>query len=121
MSIAHSAWKPLTLRGISIVMKPKWSENLVLVCEKCGKKLGGSENPSFAMKDWLKKQLLAKSLWGTTRVVMTSCLDICPEGKVAVAFTSDRPDLETTAEIVDPVAEKERVLHIAVERAKPTP
>lgn len=108
-------------------MKPKWSENLVLVCEKCGKKLessnpaGVSGNPSHTLKDWLKKQLLSKTLWGKTRVVVTTCLDICPEGKVAVAFTSDRPDLETTAEVIDPYAEKERILHIAEERAKPAP
>jgi predicted metal-binding protein len=107
-------------------MKPTWHENLVLVCEKCGKKLQetsakGAENPAVEMKDWLKKQLLAKSLWGRTRVVVTTCLDICPLGKVAVAFTSDRPDLETTSEIVDPIAERDRILHIAMERAKPAP
>jgi hypothetical protein len=107
-------------------MRPTWHENLVLVCEKCGKKLqgtasSGADNPSLGLKDWLKKELLARSLWGRTRVVVTTCLDICPVDKVAVAFTSDRADLETTAEVIDPVTERDRVLHIAVERAKPAP
>jgi hypothetical protein len=54
-------------------------------------------------------------------VISSSCLDICPEKKVAVAFTSDRPDLEAWVEIVDPVSERDRVLHVLLERAKPAP
>lgn len=105
-------------------MKPKWHRNLVIVCEKCGKKLAkdpSAPNPAHELKDWLKKQMLSRDLWGANRVVTSSCLDICPEGKVAVAFTSDRPDLETWAEVVDPVEERDRILHIASERAKPAP
>lgn len=105
-------------------MKPKWHQNLVIVCEKCGKKLAqdaSAPNPSQVLKDWLKKQLLERDLWGANRVVTASCLDICPEGKVAVAFTSDRPDLEAWAEVVDPVTERDRILQIASERAKPAP
>ena len=105
-------------------MKPEWHQNLVIVCEKCGKKLATdptAENPAVTMKNWLKKEMLARDLWGANRVVNSSCLDICPEGKVAVAFTSDRRDLETWAEIVDPMTERDRVLHIAIERAKPEP
>jgi predicted metal-binding protein len=105
-------------------MKPVWHQNLVIVCEKCGKKLAkgpDTPNPSHELKDWLKKQFLAKEMWGVNRVVTSSCLDICPEGKVAVAFTSDRPDLETWAEVIDPVGERDRILHIASERAKPAP
>ena len=105
-------------------MKPVWHENLVIVCEKCGKKLVTNpteENPSHALKSWLKKQLLAKDLWGKNRVITSGCLDICPEGKVAVAFASDRPDLETWAEVIDPYTERERILQIVTERAKPAP
>src|SRR5947209_8499653 len=69
---------------------PGWHANLVLICEKCGKKLDPKANPTPMLKDSLKKSLVAEGLWGTTRVVTTSCLDICPEGKIAVAFLSDR-------------------------------
>lgn len=102
-------------------VKPKWHENLVLVCEKCGTKLEkpGSENPSRELKDWLKKQLLTKSLWGANRVVTSSCLDICPEGKVAVAFVSDHRERATFVDIVDPKTERDRVLHTVLERSNP--
>jgi predicted metal-binding protein len=105
-------------------MKPKWHGNLVIVCEKCGKKLAkdsAAPNPAHEMKDWLKKELLARDLWGINRVVTASCLDICPEGKVAVAFVSDRPDLETWAEVVDPINERNRILQITTERARGLP
>jgi len=103
-------------------MKPIWHENLVIVCEKCGKKISENSstvNPSHELKNWLKKEFVSRDLWGKNRVVTASCLDICPEGKVAVAFTSDRSDLETYAEVVDPIHEREKILSIAVERAKP--
>lgn len=93
-----------------------------MICEKCGLKLSGpppAENPSHALKNWLKKEMVDRSLWGKNRVVTTSCLDICPDGKVAVAFTSDRPDLEAWAEIVDPVTERDRILSVTIERVKP--
>lgn len=102
-------------------MKPKWHANLILICEKCGKKLSpaaGSENPSVELKNWLKNELFSRNLAGSSRVITSSCLDICPDGKVAVAFTSDRPDRETTAEIIDPVREREGILYVAITRAK---
>lgn len=104
-------------------MQPNWHSNLILVCEKCGKKLEqpGKPNPSHELKNWLKKSLLDRSLWGANRVVTSSCLDVCPEGKVAVAFVSDRPDFESTVEIFDPVTQRDRILFTAVERAKPAP
>jgi hypothetical protein len=105
-------------------MKPEWHRNLIIICENCGRKLSAgakTPNPSHELRSWLKKEFLARDLWGTNRVVNSSCLDICPEGKVAVAFTSDRPDLEAWVEVIDPVEERDRVLHIAVERAKPAP
>lgn len=102
-------------------MKPNWHGNLVLICEKCGSKLKqGEENPSLVLKNQLKKRLLEKSLWGPNRVVTTSCLDICPEGKVAVAFVSDRTDLETHAEAIDPLSDRERILVTIMERSNPT-
>lgn len=100
-------------------VKPNWHQNLILICEKCGTKLErpGNGNPSRELKDWLKKQLLAKSLWGPNRVVTSSCLDICPEGKVAIAFVSDRPEFPTIAEIVEPSMDRARVLEMTLERS----
>lgn len=101
-------------------MKPKWHDNLILICEKCGSKLQNKsdENPSLVLKKWLKKKLVSESLWGKNRVVTTSCLDVCPEGKVTVSFVSDHSDLEAYAKTVDPVAGCEQILSIILERAK---
>jgi hypothetical protein len=101
-------------------MKPHWHENLILICEKCGKKLAGSKssaNPSYEMKDWLKKELKERDLWGTSRVVTTTCLDICPDDKIAVAFISDRSDIGTNAEVFRVGHDEEKILQIAVDRA----
>lgn len=105
-------------------MKPHWHENLILICEKCGKKLSESKsdlNPAIELKDWLKKELKNRDLWGTSRVVTTTCLDICPDQKIAVAFVSDRPDLGNWAEEIRPGDERGKILQIAIERAKPAP
>jgi hypothetical protein len=104
------------LRG----MKPLWNENLILVCEKCGSKLAASSatpNPSHDLKNWLKKELIARKHWGETRVVTSSCLDICPKEKVAIAFMSNRIEFPADAEIIDPVLERERILDKIVSRA----
>ena len=104
-------------------MKPQWHENLILICEKCGKKLEekSGSNPAHDLKDWLKKELKSRDLWGTTRVVNSTCLDICPEDKIAVAFVSDRPDLGNWAEVIRPGDEKSKILQIAIARTKPAP
>jgi|GEM_PF-2532611 len=102
-------------------MKPEWHRNLIIVCEKCGKKLTKSSdepNPSHELKDWLKKEFRNRDLLGANRVINGGCLDICPEGKVAVAFTTDREGLGAWAETVDPAAERDLILRVALERAK---
>ncbi len=101
-------------------MKPKWHKNLTLICEKCGNKLvkSGEKNPSIELKDWVKKKLIDQSLWGVNRVVTSSCLDVCPESKIVVAYVSDRKDLESHVEVIDPKTERERILQITLERAK---
>ena len=71
---------------------PKWNENLILLCEKCGHKINPPANPTHELKDWLKKKLVASGHWGPTRVVTTSCLDICPEKQIAIAWISERAD-----------------------------
>lgn len=102
-------------------ISPRWSGNLVLVCDKCGKKLAdaaGGTNPAATLKDWLKKELVSRSLWGSSRVVVTSCLDICPEERIAIAFLSDRSDLPAQVEAVDPVLERDYILETVLARTK---
>jgi hypothetical protein len=86
--------------------KKPWSEKLVLVCTKCGdsilKKaaenlavstsgnLLQTLNPADEMRMKLKKELQAAGLWGKTRVVGSTCLDLCPENEVAVVICTEK-------------------------------
>lgn len=100
---------------------PKWHESLVLICEKCGKKLNSKVNPSIELKDWVKKQLVNSGNWGEIRVSTSSCLDICPEKMVAVAFTGDREGAKSIAFEIDPVKDREWLLQKALKRARREP
>jgi hypothetical protein len=71
------------------------SESLIMICEKCGKKLSSDaeENPAR----------------------VTSCMDICPQGEIAIGFartgkpnefyTIERQDVEGS---LDEILEKAR-------------
>ena len=70
---------------------PPVSRALVLVCEKCGKRLDSDDkNPSRQLVSRLKK--LAKKQFGKgeVRALTTSCMDICPDDAVSVAVTTLR-------------------------------
>lgn len=90
-------------------VNPKWSKfGVVLICEKCGKKLGGDLNPSVLLKDEIKKTLITENLWGEVRVLNSTCLDICPDQKIAVGFVN--PGATPTAQVIDPKKDKESLL-----------
>jgi len=71
-------------------INPPVSKALILVCEKCGKRLKSDEddNPSRLLVSRLKKR--SKKLFekGEVRAVATSCMDICPDDQVSVAITT---------------------------------
>lgn len=67
---------------------PPVSTGLILVCEKCGKRLQGDsdKNPSRKLASRLKKMSREVFDKHEVRVATTSCLDICPDGRVSVAI-----------------------------------
>ena len=71
-------------------IEPPVSKALVLVCEKCGKRLdkNADENPSRKLVSRLKKMAKKSLERGEVRAVATSCMDICPDGQVSVAIAS---------------------------------
>lgn len=75
-------------------------ETLLLICEKCGKRLAGKsddENPAKLLQQNLKSEVKARHLKGRVRPVLTSCLDICPEGEVAIGriqLDQTKPEIE---------------------------
>lgn len=102
---------------------PKWHETLVLICEKCGKKMmteGSSKNPTLELKDSVKRDLVAEGHWGNVRVSTSSCLDICPDGKIAVSFTGDQKNQPTIAYSIDPVQDREWLKKKIISRSEQT-
>jgi hypothetical protein len=67
---------------------PPVSTGLILVCDKCGKRLEADldENPSRELVSRLKKGSKAVFGKGQIRAALTSCLDICPEDRISVAI-----------------------------------
>lgn len=97
-------------------VSPKWLDcGLVLVCERCSKERIPEEAPEvaerlgdFDLRAWLKSELKASGDWGPRRVVSTSCLDVCPKGRVTVAIAASNGESETF--VVDPLDDREELL-----------
>ena len=92
-------------------VNPKWSAaGLVLVCKKCSEERIPEETPDvakkigdFSLRDWLKKQLKEREIWGEVRVIGTSCMDVCAKGKVTVCIDPQTPGRESEIFVVDPL------------------
>ncbi|WP_414755908.1 hypothetical protein [Anabaena sp. CCY 9910] len=71
---------------------PQWHNGLVLVCSQCAveqfngssHRINRSTTASEDLQNWLKSRLKFDGLWGKYRVVSTSCLGVCPQGRVVV-------------------------------------
>jgi predicted metal-binding protein len=71
---------------------------LVMICDKCGRKLEESEekNPSRVIQKRLKQEFKEVYGKGAARAVTTSCLDICPEDRIAVGIVKFGEERSTT-------------------------
>jgi predicted metal-binding protein len=59
---------------------------MVFICEKCGKRAGGSaKHASYELASKLKRLLKHEFGKGETRIALTSCMDACPEDGIAVS------------------------------------
>jgi predicted metal-binding protein len=80
--------------GLSPATSPV-SEALILICEKCGKKLSrtADDNPSRTIQLRLKEEIRAEGSKGKLRCVLTGCMDVCPSGAIAVGISrTEKPD-----------------------------
>jgi len=77
---------------------PPVSNALILVCEKCGKRLDsdGDGNPSRQLVSRLKKLAKKRFGKGAVRAVTTSCMDICPDDRISVALIEFRGTTSNT-------------------------
>ncbi|BAZ54279.1 hypothetical protein NIES4103_69640 (plasmid) [Nostoc sp. NIES-4103] len=109
---------PLNSRRSSAAIatvSPRWKSGLVLVCSQCTKErsLSDSNRPntgataSEELHNWLKSRLKLEGLWGEFRVVSTSCLGVCPKGRVAVVLGNHAGGENCQCLIVDPNSDRE--------------
>lgn len=71
-----------------------WSDNVVMVCTKCAE---SSERIKGELKDIAKSEL-----GSSVRVITSSCLNMCPENKVAIVVASKTDNNIFTGFAVDP-------------------
>ncbi|YAF98429.1 MAG: hypothetical protein AB3A66_12585 [Nodularia sp. CChRGM 3473] len=82
-------------------VSPRWESGLVFVCSQCATELPNrGATAAEELQNWLKTRLKFEGLWGEFRVVSTSCLGVCPNGRVAVIFRN-------RCLIVDPKSDRE--------------
>jgi predicted metal-binding protein len=104
--------RPLVMQPIEAPV----SNALILVCEKCGKRMDSDfdENPSRRLVSRLKKLAKKRFGRGEVRAVLTSCMDICPDDRVSVALVTFRGAASNTrffaVKVDDPEETSQRVL-----------
>lgn len=66
------------------------SKAMIFVCEKCGKKLTKSdnpdENPARIVQKTMKKMCVERFGKKVVRPMVSSCMDVCPEGRITVGI-----------------------------------
>jgi predicted metal-binding protein len=70
---------------------PPVNSALVLVCEKCGRRVAdGKKNPSHHLASTLKRTFKRNFGKGEYRAVLTGCMDLCPDDRVAIAIVPNQ-------------------------------
>lgn len=64
------------------------SDTMIWICEKCGFKLADdeNENPARQLQKNLKSLISNDKRKREVRAMVSSCLNLCPEGKMAAAL-----------------------------------
>jgi hypothetical protein len=84
-------------------VEPPWSDAIVMVCNKCFQRrqaTGGSTGElgtADELKSYLKSELKHRLGKGRVRAVVSTCLDVCPEDRLAIAIArrTAQPGVET--------------------------
>jgi len=83
-------------------VEPPATQAMVSICEKCGKRAGGSgKNVSHRLASHFKRLVKRTFVKGEIRIVLTSCMDICPDDSVAVAITPTTSGVTPSFLLVD--------------------
>jgi predicted metal-binding protein len=93
---------------------------MVFICEKCGKRIGkSSKDVSRRLASHFKQQVKREFDKGDVRIVLTSCMDICPDECVTVAIQPNAPGIGPTFLIasIDDIEASSEALVGALRRA----
>jgi predicted metal-binding protein len=90
---------------------PPVTRALVFVCEKCGRRADrDGKNPSHRLASKFKRAAKRHFEHGEVRVALTTCMDLCPDDRIAVLVqgtagamsarfvTSDADDVDAASE-----------------------
>jgi hypothetical protein len=78
------------------------SQAMVSISEKCGRRAGGSgKNISHRLASHFKRWVKRHFSKGDIRIVLTTCMDICPDDQVAVAIQPNAPGVGPSFVVVD--------------------
>jgi hypothetical protein len=94
----------------------KWETDVLFVCLRCSGKLPGGLAPDgrTILRQWFKERLGSVGRGKTLRVVETSCLGLCPEGRIAVAIGRELAAEPPILRSVATEAEREAIYRAAV-------
>ncbi len=98
------------------MVDPNW-EQLILICRKCSRKLGGGFGLSGreSLRSELKRALRTAELGRSVRAVEVGCLSVCPRNAVSVVAPSRSAQVLTVPAGTDPAA----VLALVARQAEP--
>lgn len=102
------------------IARPAPWRDLVLVCRKCGEKLGGGfgRDGRENLRDLMKSLTREAGLKKVVRVIETDCLDLCPTDAVSVMRVAEPSAILAVPPRTDPAAVLRR-LGVMPARAEP--
>jgi predicted metal-binding protein len=84
-----------------------WETDVLFVCLRCSGKVPGglAEDGRTTLRQWVREKMTAEGRRKALRVVETSCLGLCPDGRIAVAvgreLAAEAPVLRSVATDAD--------------------
>jgi len=94
----------------------KWETDVLFVCQRCSTKLPGgiAADGRTTLRQWFKERLGSVGRGKALRVVETSCLGLCPEGRIAVAIGRELSADPAVIRSVATEADREAVYRLAL-------
>ena len=94
----------------------KWGTDVLLVCQRCAGKLadGIGADGRTTLRQWFKERLGSVGRQKALRVVETSCLGLCPEGRITVAIGRELAAEPPLLRSVATEADKETIYRLAL-------